>query len=120
MVNDFSVYLKLERSMSENTISAYCSDVMLLEGYMVSDQNSSGVAVLEKATPEILEAFLSRLHSKNLSKRSQARIISSLRSFFQYLEMEGKPCGIAGYSKIKALPSCGLVSGGGRKDNIQR
>lgn len=89
-MNDFSVYLKLERSMSENTISAYCSDVMLLDGYMVSDQNSSGVFVLEKATPEILEAFLSRLHSKNLSKRSQARIISSLRSFFQYLEMEGK------------------------------
>lgn len=90
MVNDFSLYLKLERSMSENTISAYCSDVMLLDGYMVSDQNNSGVAELEMVTTDILNAFLAKLHSKNLSKRSQARIISSLRSFYQYLEMEGK------------------------------
>ncbi len=90
MVNDFSVYLKLERSLSDNTINAYCSDVSMLDEFLVSNVMDQKSYSLEKVTTENLNDFLGWLQTKTISKRSQARVISSLRSFYRYLEMEGK------------------------------
>ena len=89
MVNDFSVYLKLERSLSDNTINAYCSDVSMLDEFLVSNVMDQKSYSLEKVTTENLNDFLGWLQTKTISKRSQARVISSLRSFYRYLEMEG-------------------------------
>jgi integrase/recombinase XerD len=55
----------------------------------MSDNNNSNVKTPEEVTVDILCSFLTHLHSKNHSKRSQARVISSLRSFYKFLEMEG-------------------------------
>ena len=90
ILDDFSVYLKLERSLSENTIKAYCSDVMNLLNYSSEDKWSSGLFSFDKITDITLLSFIAALNSKNLSKRSQARVISSIKSFFTFLELEGK------------------------------
>lgn len=89
MLNDFSVYLRLERALSENSVVSYCSDINKLVCFLMSDNNISNVKTPEEATVDILSSFLTHLHSKNHSKRSQARVISSLRSFYKFLEMEG-------------------------------
>jgi integrase/recombinase XerD len=89
LVTDFSTYLKLERSLSQNTIDAYCSDIIKLERFLESSSNESGVNNFGGATSETLNLFITSLFGKNLSKRSQARLISSLRAFYKFLEMEG-------------------------------
>ena len=85
-LNDYNYYLRMERAMSQNTVASYCSDAaFFLETY------KGKVADL---TSEDIEEFLG---SRDwLSKRSQARLLSSLRSFCTWLVLEGllkdNPC----------------------------
>ena len=86
ILNDYRTYLKIERSMSRNTVASYCSDVgKLLEACPCAPELID--------TDDILEYFKSR---PGLSKRSQARVLSSFRSFFDWLVIEGllkdNPC----------------------------
>ncbi len=89
LINDYSVYLKLERSLSDNSIKAYCSDIEKLYGFLESDSNKTAVFDLIAVDIEVLNAFITEENNKKLSKRSQSRIISSLKSFYLFLEMEG-------------------------------
>ncbi len=86
---DFASYLRLELSLSKNTISSYCSDIDKLDSFVSSEHNSSSCDELDKVTPEVLSEFLSAQLKTSLSKRSQARLISSIKSFYKYLELEG-------------------------------
>ncbi|MHC1780917.1 MAG: site-specific tyrosine recombinase XerD [Bacteroidales bacterium] len=88
-ITDFNTYLKLERSLSQNSINAYCSDINKLIKFLESESNTTSCKTPEKATQESINLFLSSQFSANLSKRSQARLISSLKSFYNFLEMEG-------------------------------
>jgi len=88
LVSDFASYMRLERSLSNNTILSYCSDIEKLESYIKSDDNTTAINVLEFVTPELLLEFLVSQLRSSLSKRSQARLISSLKAFYKYLEME--------------------------------
>ena len=86
ILQDYQNYLKIERSMSRNTVASYCSDVdKLLKAY--------------PCAPELIksEDILAYLQSrKGISRRSQARVLSSFRSFFGWLVIEGvmkdSPC----------------------------
>lgn len=83
---DFQSYLKIERSMSRNTVASYCSDVdKLLKACPCAPDLIS--------SDDILGYLQSR---KGISKRSQARLLSSFRSFFGWLVLEGmindNPC----------------------------
>ena len=89
LIDDYSVYLKLERSLSENSIKAYCSDIEKLCNFLESNSNRSGISDLSKVNIDLLNAFILKENSKNLSKRSQSRMISALKSFYNFLEMEG-------------------------------
>lgn len=77
--------------MSSNTISSYQSDVEMFLNYCESMGNEIG------STSDIVEIiinhYLEKRVKEGLSKRSQARAISSLRSFFKFLEMEGESQG---------------------------
>ncbi len=81
-INDFKLYLKLEKSLSDNSVIAYINDVKKLASYS------------EKKPEEIdlkyLESFLYDLNTVYISPRSQARIISGIKSFFNYLILEDK------------------------------
>lgn len=80
-IKDFRTYLKLERSLSDNTIGGYISDV---EQFL---QFADKVA-LEHISVADVEGFLKSEFDAGKAKRSQARRISALRSFFSFVEME--------------------------------
>lgn len=89
MIDDYSVYLRLERSLSVNSINAYCSDIDKLYDFLNSSGNKTGISTLEGVNIELLNAFIVEESSKKLSKRSQSRVISALKSFYNFLEIEG-------------------------------
>ena len=79
----FRLYLRLERSLSENTVEGYSHDVDLLLEF-IGDRNIS----LTEISEADLHEFLSNLHELGIGPSSQARIIAGLRSFFRFLLLE--------------------------------
>lgn len=88
-LSDYSYYLRMERKLSPNTVSAYVGDV---RSFWLNMPDGSNPALV--SGDDISSVLLSL--SEYLSKRSQARFLSSLRSFFDYLVMENiredNPC----------------------------
>ena len=86
LIKDYRNYLKIERAMSRNTVASYCSDV---EKFLVSLQCSP----LEVSPEDVEEHLQIR---GDVSKRTQARLLSSLRSFYGWMVIEGmisdNPC----------------------------
>ncbi len=86
-LKDYSYYLKLERGMSPNTVAAYRRDV----AHFLSWSGCDPAAV---STDELGLYMASR--ASEIGARSQARVLSSLRSFFDWLTLEGErkdnPC----------------------------
>lgn len=80
----FRVYLTLERGLSANTAQAYEHDVARLQQYL-TDAGSA----LDHATQAQLEQFVCTLHDVGISPRSQARMISGIKSFYKFLRLEG-------------------------------
>ena len=81
----FKAYLLLERSLSDNSIEAYVHDVQKLVEYLnLKELNLSPLEI----TGDELEEFIFWLNGLGLGARSQARILSGLKSFFKYLLME--------------------------------
>ena len=89
VIDQFLDALWLERGLSENTLSAYRSDL-----YSYTDWLASASRDLLQSRPEDILAYLATLTGK--SSRTSARRLSSLRRFFQYLAREGRishdPC----------------------------
>ncbi len=81
----FGHYLKLERSLSVNSIEAYLHDVQLLRQFM--ELNHPKKSPLNVTTTH-LEQFLQYINELGMSAYSQARILSGLKSFYKYLFLE--------------------------------
>ena len=83
-LNDYQIYLKIERGLSKNSVENYGRDVLkliqFLEDYTIK---ISPVSI----TDETIQKFIYEI-SKNVNTSSQSRIISGLRSFFDYLIFE--------------------------------
>lgn len=94
MLKDYEYYLKLECAMSQNTVTSYCSDV----GKFLDFHEGR----VEDTTAEEIEIYLSS--RMELSERSLARLLSSLRSFFEWLIREGyikeNPCDMIDAPKL--------------------
>ncbi len=84
MVKAYMRYLKLERNLSPNTIEAYRNDLHWLLAYV----NFHGLKV-EEVKLEDLDNFSASLHDQRITPRSQARILSGVRSFFKFLLLDG-------------------------------
>ena len=80
----FLGHLTLEKGMSANTAVAYSDDVDKLTRYLAE----VGVGI-ERATTDDLERFVCTLQDVGIQPRSQARIISGVKSFYKFLRMEG-------------------------------
>lgn len=80
----FLGHLILEKGMSANTAQAYGDDVDKLVRYLAD----AGIGV-ERATTDDLERFVCTLQDVGIQPRSQARIISGVKSFYKYLRLEG-------------------------------
>lgn len=81
---DFQHYLKIERGLSQNTVHSYRLDVQKLMRYL---QTHSITADPIDIKVELIQQFLYEL-AKNANARTQSRVISGLRSFFDYLIFE--------------------------------
>lgn len=76
-------YLKLEKSLSGNTVEAYLSDLEKLLKYLAAEGKD-----FRDVTLDDLEAFSADLRDLGIQPRSQARILSGIRSFYHFLVME--------------------------------
>lgn len=86
LLKDYSDYLRIERAMSPNTVASYCSDVSAFLEAAGQPAESSG--------PDAVVDYLAS--RRDLRDRSLSRLISALRSFYNYLIIEGlikeNPC----------------------------
>ncbi len=83
ILTKYKAYLKLEKSLSSNTVDAYLRDLDKLKDF-AEELNIS----LTDVTLDHLENFSASLHDCGICPRSQARILSGIRSFYRYLVLE--------------------------------
>ena len=87
LFKDYAYYLKIERGLSPNTVAGYRSDIALFF-------EQSGLEASAVQAADIIDYLSAR--SDTLSKRSQARLLSAFRSFFDWMILEGEikdnPC----------------------------
>lgn len=105
-IKEFTAYLKLEKSLSENSVEAYQRDVVKLKQFLEINN-------LEKGPQEIgavdISSFLVFIEKLGMSSYSQARILSGIKSFYVYLRMENlidvNPCDMIDAPKLgRKLP----------------
>lgn len=81
----YCAYLRLEKSLSENSIEAYQRDIRTLRKFAVEGETHTSPA---KITLDLLRQFVHSVSEAGLAARSQARIISGVKGYFRYLVME--------------------------------
>lgn len=79
----YDIYLKLEKSLQPNTIEAYMSDILKFAGFIGGEEALTG------ATLEDMREFFASLADIGINARSQARLLSSLKSFYRFLKLDG-------------------------------
>ena len=84
-IKHYSNYLKLERSLSINSVEAYVHDVELLHQFMA--MKHAQVTAM-KVTSKHLQEFLQYVNELGMSAHSQARILSGIKGFYKYLLFE--------------------------------
>lgn len=93
-LKNYRDYLKIERAMSPNTVASYCSDVEKFFKQLDVDP--------KVVTSEYVAGYIAS--RSRMSKRSQARILSSLRSFFEWCVLEkyieDNPCDLVDSPKL--------------------
>ena len=83
ILKKYKLYLKLEKALSDNTVHAYVADVNKLFQFLKEEDIHPFDATLEN-----LETFSANLRDVGIQPRSQARILSGIRSFYHYLIMD--------------------------------
>ena len=83
-LTDYQYFLKIERGLSQNSISAYSQDIKKLVRFLADHKIESSPVKIEGT---VLERFVYS-SAKEMAPRSQARMISGLRNFFDYLVFE--------------------------------
>ena len=84
-INGFISYLTLEKGLSGNSIEAYERDVKRMASFLHDELKVKSPVKVETAQ---LEKYLQVLHGLEISPRSQSRMLSGIRSYFQYLILE--------------------------------
>ena len=101
-IKGFKSYLKLEKSLSGNSVEAYLHDISLFDQY--AQLNKLSVSPSE-VTLSHLQKFIMWINELGLGARSQARIISGIKAFFKYLLMENSI--ISNPSELLETPKVG-------------
>lgn len=84
-IKGYKAWLQLEKSLSENSVSAYLHDVEKLTGYLAMQEPTLSPASIKL---QQLEQFIKWINGLGIADSSQARIISGIRSFFNYCVVE--------------------------------
>lgn len=101
--------LRHERLMSEETLRAYSGDLEQFQEYLQQQTGCREIA-LSQITAELVRGYMASLHNRKLEKTTQGRKLSTLRSFFQYLNEQEiwaeNPAKLVAYPKIRVrMPS---------------
>ncbi|WP_217585616.1 tyrosine recombinase XerC [Lentibacillus saliphilus] len=89
LLNDriaFVEYLKVEKAASPYTVAFYQKDLDAFFAFMAEE----AIEDVKHIDKKVVRLFLTRLYERRLSRKSVARKMSSLRSFFRFLEREGR------------------------------
>ena len=84
IIKSYVRYLKLQRNMSSNTLDAYQRDLRKLLDYLEREEKD-----VRDVTLEDLQHFAAGLHDIGIHPRSQCRILSGIRSFYHYMQLDG-------------------------------
>ena len=84
LIKNFKNYLKIERNLSQNTITSYLFDLQKLNIFLQENNFSSNPSHIKEST---LKKFVYKI-SKEIKPSSQARIISGIKRFFDFLILE--------------------------------
>ena len=84
-INGFRSYLQLERGLSINTIQAYIHDADLLFSFLSEKKYSANVSDISQ---DDLVEFISYINNLQLGANTQARVLSGIKAFFNYLMIE--------------------------------
>jgi integrase/recombinase XerD len=84
---NFETYLRLEKSLSENSIEAYLNDVFKLERHFSKTGSETSPT---RVTYIGLKGFLESYGTENNNARTQARVLSGIRAYFRFLLIEGE------------------------------
>ncbi|MFY9526591.1 MAG: site-specific tyrosine recombinase XerD [Limnochordia bacterium] len=91
VLDEYLAFLQIEKGLSPNSVNAYGSDLRQFGAFL-----KKNALAWSAVTVENIEAYLSVLENQKLSARTKARKVASLRSFYNYLQGEGKidhnPC----------------------------
>ena len=82
-IKEFKSYLRIERSLSDNTIDSYLRDIQKLANF----SEEKDLNELQITKTEVKE-FISEINKEGISARSQSRIISGIKAFYKYLILE--------------------------------
>lgn len=85
-IKGYKAYLQLEKSLADNSIAAYLRDVKKLAAFAAEAEVPFSI---KETRRDHIQTFLADLHDQRMGARSQARIISGLRGFFNFVELEG-------------------------------
>ena len=85
-IESYKTFLILEKSLSANSVEAYLNDVRKLATYCEETLKVKGP---EKISYDMLKDYISYVNEAGVTNRTQARSISSIRSFFKYLAYDG-------------------------------
>ena len=98
ILSDYRSWLRIERYLSPNTVSSYLNDIAKLR--KMYPERDPG-----ELDGEDLSAFISSEVEHGISKRSQSRTVSSLKSFYGFLEIEGRLSGEDGRNPADTIDS---------------
>ena len=84
ILEKYKTYILLEKGLSNNTAEAYLDDLHKLLNFI---DNNDGISIFSLSYND-LQQFVAQLNDTGISARSQARIISGIRSFYRYLQIE--------------------------------
>lgn len=85
LIKGYENYLKIEKSLSSNTVDAYIRDINKMDGFFNSEDSKKKINSINH---EDFQNYLAHLNELKINARSQSRVISSIRSFFKYLMIE--------------------------------
>jgi integrase/recombinase XerD len=85
--NDFENFLRLEKSLSQNSIVAYLNDVSKLESFFNDINKETSPANVQYTD---LKEFLAWFNNDNKNARTQSRVLSGIRAYFKFLLIEGE------------------------------
>ena len=82
-ITRYRMYLKLEKALQPNSVNAYISDISKFATFIGDEKE------LPYATLEQMRDFLASLTDIGINARSQARLLSAIRSFYQFMKLDG-------------------------------